>query len=110
MSVLDLLIVLKSSIFMSCTTVYKSRKVCKIIRESDPFFPPPPPNTIVTLTVGRCFVLFLLVGLDKELSLRGPQCLISFIRFCRDLVVVLSLLFESVEISVSGGPGLSIVC
>ena len=27
-----------------------------------------------------------------------------------DLVVVLSLLFESVEISVSGGPGLSIVC
>ena len=35
--------------------------------------------------------------------------MISFIRFCRDLVVVLSLLFESVEISVSGGLGLSIV-
>ena len=27
-----------------------------------------PPNTLVTLTVRRCFVLFLLVGLDKELS------------------------------------------
>ena len=42
--------------------------------------------------------------------LTGPQCLISFIRFCRDLVVILSLLFESVEISVSGGLVLSIVC
>ena len=49
------------SFFFVCTflNVFKSRKVCRIIRESIPFFPPPVLQ-LIKLTVGRRFALFCL--------------------------------------------------